>query len=161
MHSAIRRNECSIQSSAVKQSSVWRAGEPGRNGSEFRIKFAATRKLITAATIFLFASPTFAQQTHNQYEPPNGLGAGQKLLAQFVGDWDVVRTFFSVNGQAITTLLLAALSLPEQLVCGEVEFHLLRAKRSKPQITRDSAWPRRAERVEQSHFSVQVHTADP
>jgi hypothetical protein len=29
-----------------------------------------------------------AQQTHNQYEPPNAPGAGQKLLAQFAGEWD-------------------------------------------------------------------------
>jgi hypothetical protein len=36
----------------------------------------------------LFATAASAQQTHNQYEPPNAPGAGQKLLAQFVGDWD-------------------------------------------------------------------------
>jgi Protein of unknown function (DUF1579) len=61
------------------------------------------RKLITATAIFLFASATFAQQTHNQYEPQNGAGAGQKLLAQFVGDWDVVKTFFPANGQPIAS----------------------------------------------------------
>ncbi|MGA7218590.1 MAG: hypothetical protein WBX38_09760 [Candidatus Sulfotelmatobacter sp.] len=30
-----------------------------------------------------------AQQTHNPYEPSNVPGAGQKLLAQFAGDWQV------------------------------------------------------------------------
>lgn len=46
---------------------------------------------------------TVAQQTPNQYEPPNASGAGQRLLAQFVGDWDVVKTFFPVNGKPIVT----------------------------------------------------------
>ncbi|MGB6383868.1 MAG: DUF1579 family protein [Terriglobales bacterium] len=48
--------------------------------------------------ILLIATAAVAQQTHNQYEPPNTPGAGQKLLAQFAGDWDVVKTFFPMNG---------------------------------------------------------------
>jgi hypothetical protein len=40
-----------------------------------------------------------AQQTHNQYEPANGPGAGQKLLAQFVGNWSVVDTFYPAQGK--------------------------------------------------------------
>jgi hypothetical protein len=59
------------------------------------------RKLIIAT--LLFATAAFAQQTHDQYEPPNGPGSGQKLLAQFVGDWDVVKTFFPAKGQPIVT----------------------------------------------------------
>jgi hypothetical protein len=51
----------------------------------------------------LMATAAAGQQTHNQYEPPNGPGAGQKLLAQFVGDWDVVKSFFPQNGQPIVT----------------------------------------------------------
>src|ERR1700685_3167832 len=51
----------------------------------------------------LIASAAFAHQTHNQYEPPNASGAGQKLLAQFVGDWDVVKTFFPMDGKPIVT----------------------------------------------------------
>lgn len=58
-------------------------------------------KLIAA--ILLTASAALAQQTHNQYEPANAAGAGQKLLAQFVGDWDVVKTFFPMNGKPIVT----------------------------------------------------------
>ena len=54
-------------------------------------------------TIFLIASAVVAQQTHSQYEPPNATGAGQKLLAQFAGDWEVVKTFFPANGKPIVT----------------------------------------------------------
>lgn len=54
------------------------------------------------ASLFL-ATATFAQQTHNQYEPANGPGVGQKLLAQFAGDWDVVKTFFPRDGKPIVT----------------------------------------------------------
>jgi hypothetical protein len=51
----------------------------------------------------LIATAAAAQQTHNQYEPPNAPGAGQKLLAQFVGDWEVVKTFFPMNGKPAVT----------------------------------------------------------
>lgn len=53
--------------------------------------------------ILLSATPAAAQQTHNQYEPPTGPGAGQKLLAQFAGDWDMVQTFFPRNGKPTVT----------------------------------------------------------
>jgi hypothetical protein len=58
-------------------------------------------KWITAT--LLLATAAFAQQTHNQYEPPNGQGAGQKLLAQFAGDWNVVKTFFPMEGKPRVT----------------------------------------------------------
>src|SRR5690348_17757002 len=70
-------------------------------------KWIATILLITAAAAA--NSPTgvvgvmVAQETHNQYEPANAPGAGQKLLAQFAGDWDVVKTFFPANGKPIVT----------------------------------------------------------
>ena len=54
------------------------------------------------ATLFI-AAVVAAQQTHNQYEPPNATGAGQKLLAQFAGDWDLVKTFFPMNGKPNVT----------------------------------------------------------
>jgi hypothetical protein len=41
------------------------------------------KKWMTAT--LLVAATAFAQQTHNQYEPPNATGAGQRLLAQFDG----------------------------------------------------------------------------
>ena len=58
------------------------------------------RKWIAAT---LIATAALAQQTHNQYEPPNSPGAGQRLLAQFVGDWDLVKTFFPMNGKPLVT----------------------------------------------------------
>jgi len=51
----------------------------------------------------LIAIGAVAQQTHNQYEPPNASGAGQKLLAQFTGEWEVVKTFFPTNAKPIVT----------------------------------------------------------
>ena len=61
----------------------------------------AMKKWIPA--MMLVATLAFAQQTHDQYEPPGGAGAGQKLLAQFAGEWDVVKTFFPRSGKAIVT----------------------------------------------------------
>jgi hypothetical protein len=59
------------------------------------------KKWITATLLITAAAA--AQQTHNEYEPPNTAGAGQKLLAQFTGDWDVVKSFFPANGKPIVT----------------------------------------------------------
>jgi len=55
------------------------------------------------AAVLLITTAAVAQQTHNQYEPTNATGAGQKLLAQFVGDWDVIKTFFPANGKPIVS----------------------------------------------------------
>ena len=55
----------------------------------------AMKKWILAT--LLITSAAVAQQTHNQYEPANAPGAGQKLLAQFAGEWDVVKTFFPAS----------------------------------------------------------------
>jgi len=53
--------------------------------------------------ILLITAGAIAQETHEQYEPPSGAGAGQKLLAQFVGKWDLVKSFFPQKGQPIVT----------------------------------------------------------
>ena len=53
--------------------------------------------------ILLITAAMVAQQTHNQYEPPNATGADQRLLAQFTGDWDLVESFFPMNGKPIVT----------------------------------------------------------
>ena len=71
------------------------------NAREFRISFRAMKKWIIAT--LLMATAAVAQQTHNQYEPQNAAGAGQRLLAQFAGDWDVVKTFFPMNGKPRVT----------------------------------------------------------
>ena len=67
----------------------------------FAYHLVAMTKWMTA--ILLITTAAIAQQTHNQYEPPNAAGAGQKLLAQFAGDWDVMKTFFPMNGTPIVT----------------------------------------------------------
>jgi hypothetical protein len=51
----------------------------------------------------LIATGVVAQQTHKEYEPPNAAGAGQKLLSQFAGDWDVIKSFFPANGKPNVT----------------------------------------------------------
>jgi hypothetical protein len=65
-------------------------------------KWLATALLLASVAV---AQQTVAvgQQTHNQYESPNAPGAGQKLLAQFAGDWDVVQTFFPKDGKPLVT----------------------------------------------------------
>ena len=59
------------------------------------------KKCITA--LLLIAATALSQQTQNQYEPRNAAGAGQRLLAQFTGDWDLVKSFFPMNGKPIVT----------------------------------------------------------
>ena len=59
------------------------------------------KKWITAT--LLITTAAFAQRSQKEYEPPNAPGAGQKLLAQFAGDWDVLKTFFPANGKPIVT----------------------------------------------------------
>jgi hypothetical protein len=44
-----------------------------------------------------------AAQTQNAYEPKTTPGAGQVLLAQFAGDWDVDKTFFPAKGDPVHT----------------------------------------------------------
>jgi hypothetical protein len=66
-----------------------------------RISSRAMRNWIIGA--LLVATAAVAQQSHNQYEPPGAPGAGQKLLAQFAGEWDMVQTFFPRIGQPIVT----------------------------------------------------------
>ena len=67
----------------------------------FRVSSSAMTKWIAA--ILLATSAAVGQQTQNQYEPANAAGAGQKLLARFVGEWDVVKTFFPMNGKPIVS----------------------------------------------------------
>ena len=63
-------------------------------------KWIIVALLLATGTI---AQPAVAQQTHKEYEPPAVAGAGQKLLAQFAGDWDMVKTFYPINGQPAVT----------------------------------------------------------
>ncbi len=63
--------------------------------------FAYNRCVMTRwiTSFLLISMAAAAQETHKQYEPPNAPGAGQKLLVQFVGDWDLVKTFFPMDGK--------------------------------------------------------------
>jgi len=73
-------------------------------GAVSRVSSRPMRALTNSITaILLMATAAFAQQTHVQYEPPNGPGAGQTLLAQFAGDWDFVQTFFPAKGKPLVT----------------------------------------------------------
>jgi hypothetical protein len=84
-------------------------GEIGHNGCDardFPYNPRAMKKWIAVILLVattLIATAALAQQTHNQYEPPNAPGDGQKLLAQFVGDWDVVKTFYPQTGDPVAT----------------------------------------------------------
>ena len=44
-----------------------------------------------------------AKDPQSSYEPRSKPGAGQKFLEKFVGDWDVVKTFFPMNGKPIVS----------------------------------------------------------
>lgn len=61
------------------------------------------RQFVLAASALLMSSVAGAQETHNQYEPANAPGAGQKLLAQFAGEWDVAKRFFPQHGEPIAS----------------------------------------------------------
>lgn len=68
------------------------------------VRYRAMRAItISLIAIFLTAATAVAQQNHNQYEPKSGPGAGQKLLAQFAGDWSVVNTFYPGKGEPRVT----------------------------------------------------------
>jgi len=56
--------------------------------------------LMAAASLLTAQEKRDAQAT---YEPRSGPGAGQKFLEQFVGDWDVVKTFYSRAGEPSRT----------------------------------------------------------
>jgi hypothetical protein len=43
--------------------------------------------------------PARQKDPQSAYEPRSGPGAGQKFLAKFVGDWDVVKTFHTRSGE--------------------------------------------------------------
>jgi hypothetical protein len=65
-----------------------------------RLQLRSMRAIrISIVALLLTATAVLAQQTHRQYEPESGPGAGQKLLAQFVGNWSVVNTFYPEQGK--------------------------------------------------------------
>jgi hypothetical protein len=63
--------------------------------------------VFVAAALMLAAAPAFGQDKKDQdkkdpqsnFEPRSDAGAGQKFLAKFVGEWNVVKSFFPQNGE--------------------------------------------------------------
>ncbi len=47
--------------------------------------------------------PPPRHDAQERYEPRSAPGAGQALLARFAGDWDVVKTFFPMQGEPVRT----------------------------------------------------------
>jgi Protein of unknown function (DUF1579) len=45
--------------------------------------------------------PEKKDDPQNKFEPRSAPGAGQKFLQKFVGDWDVVKTFYPRNGDPV------------------------------------------------------------
>jgi hypothetical protein len=59
------------------------------------------RLSVVALACFLTGAdtpPRAPKDPQSSYEPRSGPGAGQKFLAKFVGDWDVVKTFYPRSG---------------------------------------------------------------
>jgi hypothetical protein len=59
------------------------------------------RLLATAAVLLcsLVASGQATKDSQSSYEPRSGPGEGQKFLGQFIGQWEVVKTFYPRTGQ--------------------------------------------------------------
>src|SRR5262245_9083306 len=54
--------------------------------------------MLAAAFFVSITSGQTKSDPQSTVEPRSGPGAGQKFLEQFVGDWDVVKTFYSRSG---------------------------------------------------------------
>jgi hypothetical protein len=68
------------------------------------LKSSALWLLLAACSVLgPLAAAQEDKDPQSAFEPRSGPGAGQKFLAQFVGDWDVVKTFYSRAGQPATT----------------------------------------------------------
>lgn len=58
--------------------------------------------LVVAACLLIAADPPAARNDPQaKFEPRSGPGAGQKLLAEFAGDWDVVKIFHPRTGEPV------------------------------------------------------------
>jgi Protein of unknown function (DUF1579) len=61
--------------------------------------FIQSAALLLTGTLFIsIASGQAKSDPQSAVEPRFGPGAGQKFLEQFVGDWDVVKAFYSRSG---------------------------------------------------------------
>jgi hypothetical protein len=70
----------------------------------FRVVRSAFCVLSTlSAMVYAGQPPAKQKDAQAAYEPRSGPGAGQKYLATFVGDWDVVKTFYPRTGDPSKT----------------------------------------------------------
>ena len=60
--------------------------------------FSLLAVLLAAGPLAAADDPPKKQDPQNTFEPRSGPGAGQKFLEKFVGDWDVVKTFYPRAG---------------------------------------------------------------
>jgi hypothetical protein len=59
--------------------------------------------LVCAAGTIGAQPPQDKKDPQSKFEPRSNPGAGQKLLAKFVGDWDVVKVFHPRSGEPVQT----------------------------------------------------------
>jgi hypothetical protein len=59
--------------------------------------------LVIAMMVGAGQPPEKRKDAQSAYEPRSGPGAGQKYLATFVGDWDVIKTFYPRQGDPVKT----------------------------------------------------------
>ena len=59
--------------------------------------------LIAPANLLAQEPKPPAADPQSTYEPQSKTGTGHPLLQQFVGDWDVVKTFYPANGTPVQT----------------------------------------------------------
>ena len=65
---------------------------------------AIVASCFVAASLFAQQPPSATRPAGQEaYEPSTKTGAGQALLSQFAGEWDVVKTFFPMKGDPIVT----------------------------------------------------------
>src|SRR5262245_46454644 len=67
-------------------------------------RFVSTTTLLLAGSLLVsLAMGQIKPDPQSIFEPRSKPGAGQKFLEQFVGDWDVVKTFYSRSGEPSRT----------------------------------------------------------
>jgi Protein of unknown function (DUF1579) len=83
---------------------------PDHSLLQWEVVQMASRAVVSSAAVLL-AGSLFVCTANGQgkadpqsaVEPRSSAGAGQKFLEQFVGDWDVVKIFYSRSGEASRT----------------------------------------------------------
>src|SRR3954452_24939409 len=64
---------------------------------------APMKRALFVLVAVILSHPLQSQETHAAYERGGKPGAGPKLLAQVVGDWNVAKPFFPGKGEPVHT----------------------------------------------------------